>query len=93
MQGQGQGQGQGQRQRLERKKNGTPEFNWQKEATISILSIPQNTHFDFFLCGTTRHNQEEPQWIVAQRLLSALTIPEVFKSSAKELSFQQRLYN
>ena len=50
-------------------------------------------YLDFFLCGTIRHNQDEPQWIVAQRLLSALTIPEVFKSSAKELSFQQRLYN
>ena len=40
-----------------------------------------------------KQTQDEPQWIVAQRLLSALTIPEVFKSSAKELSFQQRLYN
>ena len=47
-------------------------------------------HSDFFLCCTIRHNQDEPQWIV-ERLLSALTIPEVFKSSAKELSFQQRL--
>ena len=49
-------------------------------------------HLDFFLCGTIRHNQDEPQWIV-ERLLSALTIPEELQSSAKELSFQQRLYN
>ena len=45
------------------------------------------------MCGTIRHNQDEPQWIVAQRLLSALTIPEVFKSSAKELSLSPRTYN
>ena len=50
---------------------------------ISILSFPQIMYLDFFLCGTIRHNQDEPQWIA----LSSLTIPEVFKSSAKELSF------
>ena len=50
-------------------------------------------HLDFFLCGTIRHNQDELQWIVAQKQLSALKIPVVFKSSAKELSFQQRLKN
>ena len=49
--------------------------------------------FELFVCEQIRKTQAEPQWIVAQRLLSALTIPEVFKSSAKELSFQQRLYN
>ena len=52
---------------------------------ISILSVSQIMYLDVFLCGTIRHNQDEPQWIVAQRLLSPLTIPEVFKSSAKEL--------
>ena len=54
---------------------------------ISIFSVPQTMYLDFFLCGTIRHNQDEPQWIVAQRLLSALTMPEVFKSSAEKLSF------
>ena len=41
-------------------------------------------HLDFFLCGTIRPNQDEPLWIVAHKLLSALTIPEVFESSAIE---------
>ena len=50
---------------------------------MSILSIPQIMHFDFFLCGTIRHNQDEPEWIVAQRLLSALTIPEVLSRLQK----------
>ena len=31
--------------------------------------------------------QDELQWIVAQRLLSALTVPGSAKSSAKDLSF------
>ena len=82
------------KQRKERKKNGTPEgLIGKKATTISILSVPQMMYLEFFLSGTIRHNQDEPQWIVAQRLLSALTTPEVFKSSAKALSFQQRLYN
>ena len=55
--------------------------------TARLISVPQIMYVDFFLCGTIRHTQDEPQWIVAQRLLSALTIPEAFKSSAKELSF------
>ena len=40
---------------------------------MSILSVPQIMHLDFFLCGTIRHNHDEPQWIVAQKLLSAPT--------------------
>ena len=40
---------------------------------------------------TIRLNQDEFQWIVAQRVLSALTILEVLMSSAQELSFEQRL--
>ncbi len=68
-------------------------LNWKKAATISILSVPQIMHLDFFLCGTIRPNQDEPLWIVAQRLLSALTIPGAFNSSAKEITFQQRLRN
>ena len=35
---------------------------------MSILSVPQTMYLDFFLCGTIRHNQAEPQWIVAQKL-------------------------
>ena len=57
-------------------------------ALISSLSVRQTTYLDFFLCGTTLYNQFEPQWIVAQKLLSARTIPEVFKSSGKECSFE-----
>ena len=37
-------------------------------------------------CEQIRKTQDEPQWIVAQRLLSALTIPGFSKSSAKDLS-------
>ena len=62
-------------------------FNWKKAATISILSVPQIVYLDLFLCWTLRHNQYEPHWIVAQRLLSALTMLEVFESYAKEFSF------
>ena len=57
------------RQRKERMKNGTLRFIWKNAATISILSVPQIMYLDLFLCGTMRHNQDEPQWIVAQRLL------------------------
>ena len=59
----------------------------QKTVILSILSVPQIMCPDFSLCDLIRHNQDEPQWIVAQRLLSALTTPEVFESSANELSF------
>ena len=31
--------------------------------------------FELFVCEQIRKTQAEPQWIVAQRLLSALTIP------------------
>ena len=32
-------------------------------------------YFELFVCEQIRKTQAEPQWIVAQRLLSALTIP------------------
>ena len=54
---------------------------------ISNLSVPRIMYLDFFVCGTIRHNQDEPQWIVAQRPLSALSFAKVFESSAKELTF------
>ena len=62
-----------------KKTNGTPD-----SALISSLSVPQTLCLDFFLCGTIRHNQDEPQWTVAH---SVLTILEVFKSSATEFAF------
>ena len=77
------------RQRKERKKNGTPEgsIGKKKKPTISNLSVLQIMCLDLFLCCTIRHNQNEPQWIVAQRPFSAFKILEVFESSAKELTF------
>ena len=63
-------------------------FNWKKKTpTLSNLSVLQIMCLDLFLCCTIRDNQNEPQWIVAQRPFSALKILEVLKSSAKELSF------
>ena len=52
------------------KKKGTPEGSIGKKdsALISTLSVPEPMYLDFFLCGTVRHNQDEPQWIVAQTL-------------------------
>ena len=74
-----------------------------QEAALGTKKIKchcSNTAPVFFLssgcldgCEQIKKTQDELQWIVAQRLLSALTIPEVFKSSAKELSLSPRIYN
>ena len=56
-------------EKKERKKNGSPEGSCGKKQHISTLSVPQIMHIDLFLCDTTRHNQHEPQPIVAQRVL------------------------
>ena len=70
-----------------------PRFQLQKRiehdsAMVSILLGLQIMYLAFVLCGTIRHDQDEPQWIVAQRLLSALTVPEVFKPSTKKYHFR-----
>ena len=54
---------------------------------ISSLSVPQIMYLDLFLCGTTSHNQDGPQWIVAQRQPSALTIPDVSSNLQKNYHF------
>ena len=72
-----------------RKMSGTLEVQLKKKKDppmISILSVPQITYLDLFLCGTIRHNQDEPQWIVAQRLLSAPTI-QYFSGLQKNCHF------
>ena len=72
-----------------RKKERTAPLRVQWEKINNDFNSFCSSNPDFFLCGTIRHNQDDPQWIVAQRLFSALITPEVFKSSAKELSCQQ----
>ena len=37
---------------------------------FQFLLVPQTMQLDIFLCGTIRHNQDEPQCIVALGLLS-----------------------
>ena len=51
----------------------------------SVMSFFFKLHQAHFTGGAMRHNQDEPQMIVTQRPLSALTIPEVSKSSAKRI--------